>query len=485
MNEQITDKHILRPYLTHELTQIQILLDSIRVHKTKRSLDFIGSAWKWIAGNPDHEDFEVIKDKINNVLKNNNRQAIINQLYNERINNITRLANDIKNSINRENLVTDQLISSIQYKLRLIKEEIVNIKYAVHWAKAGIINSFVLSDKEIKVATEILDKENLPFATISEALDFANVKVISNSSCLLYIVYIPMTASETYVKLQIKPVKRNGRINEIAFKEILQNKNKIYGIKKNCKTLNTLSVCKAKDVVDISSSSCLPNLLQSRPSICDQANGHHVPTVDEITEGLILLNQFSGIILVQNETYNLTGTFLIKFHNTSLSINDRTFTSREQSIIQAVPAIMQPTPREKQLKEILSLEMMKDIHINNTDQIGLLQANNTTHQIISYGSGLLIMFGILGFGISKIFRCWRGKFARVVNITNLGNSDSNPTQQPEEGTPEQAQHQSAQLETTKTAQLETTTFERPKPIETSETTVPVAARRKFYETPFF
>lgn len=95
LKDEITTVHPLYPYLHHELTLLQTLLDGLKIHKNKRSLDFIGTSWKWIAGTPDHEDFEIIKNKMNNVLENNNRQVVINQLYNERINNITRMANEI------------------------------------------------------------------------------------------------------------------------------------------------------------------------------------------------------------------------------------------------------------------------------------------------------------------------------------------------------------------------------------------------------
>lgn len=46
LDKLITSRHPLYQYLTHELTQLQTLLDGVKGHKTKRSLDFLGSAWK-------------------------------------------------------------------------------------------------------------------------------------------------------------------------------------------------------------------------------------------------------------------------------------------------------------------------------------------------------------------------------------------------------------------------------------------------------
>lgn len=288
LDKELTNDHPLHPYLKHELDEIQTLMDSLKTNRSKRSLNFIGSTWKWIAGNPDHDDFEVIKDKMNNVLENNNKQVIINQLYNERINNITRMANEITNTIHKENKMNDQLAINVQYKLKLMKEEIVNIKYAIHWAKAGIINSLILSNSEIKLAINTIQNENLPYSTPEEALDFANIKIISSKTCLLYIVYIPLTTLALYEKLLVKPVKRNTKITEIKYENIMKNQDKIYSIVNECKTVNSLSICKQNSILDISNNTCLPNILKSRPSKCNHTNDQHIPTVNEISEGLVL-----------------------------------------------------------------------------------------------------------------------------------------------------------------------------------------------------
>lgn len=97
-------------HLSYELKQIQEFIRNLKPRKIKRSLDFIGSTWKWIAGNPDHEDFLTIKAKINNVLENSNKQVIINQIYNDRINNITRITNEIQKMIKENNKINYDMI---------------------------------------------------------------------------------------------------------------------------------------------------------------------------------------------------------------------------------------------------------------------------------------------------------------------------------------------------------------------------------------
>jgi len=47
--------------------------------------------------------------------------------------------------------LSDELAISFQNLVRLIKEDVVNIKYAIQWAKLNMINTFLLSEKEINV----------------------------------------------------------------------------------------------------------------------------------------------------------------------------------------------------------------------------------------------------------------------------------------------------------------------------------------------
>lgn len=377
------------------MQQIQDLftnLKPIKKTKSKRSLNFIGSAWKWIAGNPDHHDFTTIKQKMNNMLSNNNNQVVINRLYNERINNITRITNEIQKLLKDDNKLNNELLLKVQYRLKLMKEELRDVNYAIQWAKVGVINPILLSKSEIKIATEILDKNYLQYSTPEEALEFSETKIITNDESILYIINIPITSNITYDKLLLKPVKFENVISEIPYTKILKHNEEIFAIVKDCKTYNYLSICNHNNIIDISNCTCISNLLKSLHATCKEISNQNVASIDEISPGLILLNQFTGILNMKNETYNLNGTFLVKFDNTTITINNRSFTSKEISTFQALPAILQPTPREKKYRQLLSLELMKELHINNTNEIQLLESENSLHQITTYT--LLTCIGI-------------------------------------------------------------------------------------------
>ena len=90
------DDNSLLPYLSYTISQLKSCLSRLKSKTmTKRSLDFIGSAWKWLAGSPDHHDFEIIENKMNNVLVNNNNQIVINQLTIDKVNQLSKITNNI------------------------------------------------------------------------------------------------------------------------------------------------------------------------------------------------------------------------------------------------------------------------------------------------------------------------------------------------------------------------------------------------------
>lgn len=399
LNLETTQSQILFPLISHEIQQIRNLLHNLQPRIAKRSLDFIGKGWKWIAGNPDHDDFVTIKEKITDVLKNNNKQVIINELYNERINNITRIQNEIQNLLKNNNKINYEIISNLKYKIKIVKEELENINYAIHWAKLGTINSFILSKNEIELATKVFNEQKLPYTTIEEALDFADIKVLSNSTSILYIINIPLTTNEIYENLLIKPIKKKNIVTETLYEVILRNNEKLYGTTNKCKTFNNLSICNSKNIVNITNDTCIPNLLKSLPATCNKINNHHIPTIDEISTGIMLLNQFIGTLEFDNTTHNLNGTFLVKFHNMTITLNGIQYISKEASMIKPLPAILQTSPKENEYRELLSLEMMKDLHINNTNKIHLLQTENDNQQVTTYSLisvlGLLITIAII------------------------------------------------------------------------------------------
>ncbi len=409
--------HPLHPILSSLLNQSKTYLNSIKINKKlqKRSLDFIGTAWKWIAGNPDHSDYEILTNKMNNVLENNNQQVIINKLMNNKINELINITNKLTKAIEEDKKMEYDLVLTIKFKLEIIKEELINTAYAIHWAKANIVNSFILSDKEMNITKKIIENENIPFFNIDEALEFAEVKLAANENCLIYIISLPTTGTEECRSTEIRPIKKNEVINKIMFKLILLCPNKVYGIYTNCKSYNSISICPKNAVKDISDDACITHLLNSKTENCTKINNEHIKSVEEISSDLIFLNQFNDVIKINNESLMVNGTYLIKYHNASLEIDGILYNSNMITGKKPLPAILQPLSKYNNLEEILSLESIKKFQTNETIHLNLLKKQNN----VFFSINILSMFVILILIILMF------KKMRIKNNSNVTETNTN------------------------------------------------------------
>lgn len=253
----------------------------------------------------------------------------------------------------------------------------------------------LLNKKEIEIAIAKLKEENMPFSTIEEALEVAKINALNNGTTMLYVIKIPLTIKETFMNILIKAVKKENKIVNLTYKEVLRNKDKIFGIKHKCKQFNSVQICNKDQLIDISNSTCIPNLIKSLKSSCTISNSHHIPPIEQIQPGMILLNEFKGTINTGTTDRMITGTYLIKFHNLTIRINNETYSSLEASPLETVPAIMQPTPMEKDRINLLSLEALNELHINNTKHIKFLQTDATIDKISIFGSSSFIIAFII------------------------------------------------------------------------------------------
>lgn len=419
------DDNSLLPYLSYTISQIKSCLSRLKSKTmTKRSLDFIGSAWKWLAGSPDHHDFEIIENKMNNVLVNNNNQIVINQLTIDKVNQLSKITNNISKLLENKDKVERML--DFKYKLEIIKEELTNIEYAIHWAKSNIVNSFIFSNIEINTLRDIFNKDNIPFGNMDELLNFSKIKVASNNNEIVYIVNIPTTDNENCDNLLIKPVKKDNSIVKTIFKNVLKCNDKILGIKNDCKNYNKISICEIDNILDISKSDCIPNLLKSKPSRCTTTNDEHVAPVEEIDDSMILLNDYKGQIEIDNSTINIDGTFIIHHLNSTVRVGNQTYFTTQVSLTKPLPALLQPSSASIQ-EQVITLERMEAINVNNSHIINKLQIENKINLTINIG--LVMTFIISAIIIYLIKRKKRNGTHENGNNSPKDNTESTKTEQ--------------------------------------------------------
>lgn len=118
IDKNIPKTHNKYPLLIHELIQTTNILEEITPTKSrsKRSINAIGTVWKYIAGNPDHDDFELLSNNMKDLNENNNKQVFINEAFNLRLNNLTRMINNMSNQIRKDVYLENEIV--LIYKIK-------------------------------------------------------------------------------------------------------------------------------------------------------------------------------------------------------------------------------------------------------------------------------------------------------------------------------------------------------------------------------
>lgn len=376
---EIETTNILYPFLAFELSKAEANLRRLRPFQRKtRSIEILGTAWKWLAGTPDHNDHEIITNKINEQLENNNKQIVINRVLNDRLNQITQITNTIIKTGKDNPEFKNQKITTLKYKIHAFKEELNNLIYAIDWAKTNTINSLILSEVEIKKITNILETEDILFINPEELLEFSKIKIATNNKNILYMINIPLIANKLCVPMLLKTVKVGDIINDIKFENIVRCNQQILGMKEPCETHNDKIICNRNNLVDLSDDKCITHLLKNQIPQCKIINSQHVPNHEELFTGTLLLNDFVGTIEIDMEKMDLKGTFLIQFENATIRVGDDTYISKTMTPVEATPPLLQLMAEKTKVDEVLSLQMLKEVNINNTRNLERL---NGSHNI--------------------------------------------------------------------------------------------------------
>lgn len=346
-----------------------------------------------MAGTPDHHDMEIVNNYMNKIIGNNNNQVIINSLFTNKINQLIKNLNTVMNS----KKPTDKILEYIILKLQYIDEELTNIAYAIHWAKNDIINPFLLSREEIEAALSEIDENNYPYSTIEEAFNIATIKLATHKNNILYIIDIPIVHQKSFNVLTLKSNGLSKPTIDLKYKKILYNHEIIYGIKESCKMINQIAICQQNEIVDITNSSCIPNIMKGTHATCSETKTNLTTTVELLNEGILLLNNFNGNITqnCNNYHYNLNGTFLLKFNNCTININGQLFISKEVEMNKKSPQTFITTSWTSKNRDELTMEQLQELHINNTEIIEFMNYKINFHSWNHLMFYILIILSIM------------------------------------------------------------------------------------------
>ena len=273
----------------------KIELDEGKRIRNKRSLNFIGSGIKWIAGTPDHDDLIKIHEKINILITNSN-----NLKYNN--DRMTKIIQDINNG------------TTNTYILKTIIEELKNVLLTITMAKGRQINTLALNLYEIKNLIEI-EKTELP---IIDILEYSSVSLCRIKNSIILIIKYPIIKTRCN-HFKITPLEfRHGKLQ--LDEQVSKCEGKFQRTA-NCMQILNANICKKQ----LEDECTLPVIQNKNNAKCVVKQEENEP-LQIINPGHIII---SGKHIVNNE--EITGIKLINFEN-NVTIDKILYTNLEKII---------------------------------------------------------------------------------------------------------------------------------------------------------
>jgi len=257
------------------------LISMVRIHhRITRSINFLGSTLKFIAGTPDADDFEKVRNIQDRIADSNNKQILINSELQRQINNIADTLNTV---LSQQKKVTENgghLFELIMQRNRMISMELNNIIYSVMLAKLQVINPILLETAEIENIFSNNNKNNL---SLSEVMSVSSIKVMQNEEIIVFVIKYPIV-KETCELINIFPVISDNMIPVFETQSVAKCRDS-YQPLKNCKAGTTSAFCQS-----LNDANCVSSLLNNGNARCKKTPAFHIQPLEVIDEGVIILN---------------------------------------------------------------------------------------------------------------------------------------------------------------------------------------------------
>ncbi|XP_037924348.1 uncharacterized protein LOC119660042 [Hermetia illucens] len=316
--------------LEADFNEMNKLLNSLRFHRIKRSINFIGSALKFVAGTPDHSDFVLINERQSRLIAAENQQIEINSEFMKKINELTTQINVLHRNYYSQ---SNDSIGPNLFQLISVRNQ-------------GAIS--IISINEILLAS--------------------SVTVYSDRSLLKFLVKIP----------KIKEICPLVRIFPVVHENIMLNLNNSHiGMCKSgnkplhlCKESTGIPFCQ-EDVRD----HCLRQIFNNDTATCGTSTAHHIPPVMQIDENTLLIKDGETIVNENGQDVNVNGTCLV-IHSNDVFINGTLY----------------PTSIKKSWIEPLTASIFKlKVHIQNLEKISQKTEHVNLQQASYLFSGAILL----------------------------------------------------------------------------------------------
>lgn len=392
-----------------KLYESYLKLRPILKHRVKR-WDTVGTVWKWIAGTPDAEDLRIINSTINSLVRENNRQILINDALSKRFQQVINIThqniNLERDRLHAHTIEVNQLITL--FNLDSLQEQIETIEEAIILAKHGIPSSKLLSPHEFYSIALFLDNHEIHISSFEELLSQSTAQVILNNTHIAYMLKIPQMSIARYEYNYIDSIIKNGKRIALTHNYYIRNQSQIFASTQPCDEYENRYLCEGTQLRE--PSECVQRLVQGDHSDCLYEKVYTAGLIKRINGANILINdgiaQISSNCSDANQIIN--GSFLIQFEQCNLYINGEFYSNLEMitsglsyhpttGLIAWETATLDEPPAE----------YLQNLTLEHREKLKLiaLRTNSLTWKINLFGSlGIsTVTFVLIGIGVFWYF----------------------------------------------------------------------------------
>jgi len=380
----------MKKLLDVDTEHVRSLLSVLKIHhRMARSLDFLGTALKVIAGTPDAADFDMLKVSEARLIESNNRQAIINTQTQNKINELTEAVNKIIKAKQNNIVDTSHLYEVLLARNRILITEIQNVMLTVTLAKANIINPAIFNQNDLK-SVFVDHPTEVPIISLLEA---SNIRVLQSDSIIHVLIAYPKIKT-ICKKVTIFPVSHQHTILQLKENTVAECNSDVLAIT-DCVPTTYASFCKLA-----THDTCARGLHAGSTALCE-TQGSHLSPITLIDDGVIIMNECPAKVSTDDGPEIVTnGSHLITFKRVAF-INGTKYSNQREAIRKTPGMAASPLLNIIGHDPTLSMPLLQRINNQNLEVIqGLKEevksaGTTDTWFAVGVGASLLISYSFL------------------------------------------------------------------------------------------
>lgn len=380
-------KSHMKKLLDADISEISRLIQTVNTHhRQARSLNALGTALKYIAGTPDHGDFERITNTAEQLITSQDRQFTINTEVQKEINSLTIMVNKILKSEKQREIDTGNLYDILLARNRAVIMELENLITSITFAKIGVLNSIILNNNEINV---VIKNEHFTNLSVADVMSVSKIKIVQYNNIIYFLIRYPIPKFRCK-KIIIFPVAHGHKILHLHDSTIAVCQNHTLAVRSCSDTIPTFCL-------PSSATSCALQLMTRNTANCNTTFNDLAP-ITSMGDGMVVINDQVAVVEENNEApITVNGTYLITFRD-RVKINGTTYYN-ENATVPLQPEISRVSVINlTQHIEVLSASYLHHINLQNLRHISHLQRAVDQGRTAGLSSiGVLLIVGLLAY----------------------------------------------------------------------------------------